>query len=106
MGLYLLLGCFMGAMAMLAVSLPIVYPIVSSLGFDPIWFGIVVVVFSETALISPPIGMNVFATNSIAPDIPITTIFKGSFGFMCMDILTVFVFYLFPSLITFLPNRM
>ena len=106
MGLYLLLGCFMGAMAMLAVSLPIVYPIVSSLGFDPIWFGIVVVVFSETALISPPIGMNVFATSSIAPDIPITTIFKGSIGFMCMDILTVFVFYLFPSLITFLPSRM
>ena len=106
MGLYLLLGCFMGAMAMLAVSLPIVYPIAMSLGFDPIWFGIVVVVFSETALISPPIGMNVFATSSIAPDIPITTIFKGSIGFMCMDIVTVFVFYLFPSLITFLPSRM
>lgn len=104
--LYLGLGCFMGAVGMMAVSLPIIYPIMMSLGYDPLWFGIIIVIFSETALISPPIGMNVYAAKSVVGDVPLTTIFKGCFGFMCMDVLTVFVLYLFPSIITFLPSLM
>lgn len=104
--LYLGLGCFMGAVGMMAVSLPIIYPIMMSLGYDPLWFGIIVVIFSETALISPPIGMNVYAAKSVVDDVPLTTVFKGSFGFMCMDVLTVVVLYVFPWIITFLPSLM
>jgi tripartite ATP-independent transporter DctM subunit len=104
--IYLLLGCFLSATGMMVISLPIFYPIMMDLGFDPVWFGIIVVVFVEMALITPPVGMNIYAVNSIASDVSITTIIKGSSRFLSMDILTVIVLTVFPEIVTFLPNLM
>lgn len=104
--IYLILGCFLSATGMMVISLPIFYPVMMNLGFDPIWFGIIVVIFVEMALITPPVGMNIYAVSSIAPEVPITTITKGAAYFLTMDTLTIIVLTIFPEIVTFLPNLM
>jgi tripartite ATP-independent transporter DctM subunit len=102
---WIILGMLIDAGGMMVVSLPVVYPIMISLGFDPIWLGIICVKFCDIALISPPVGMAVFATGSIT-DIPLHKIFAGSVRFLAMDIITIILFTLFPGIVTFLPNLM
>ncbi len=103
---YLILGTFMSGIGMMMVTLPLVVPVVVSLGYDPIWFGIIVIKMVEIAVITPPVGMNVYVTQGVAPDIPLQDVFKGILPFLAMDILTVALLIAFPQIILFLPRTM
>ena len=103
---YLVLGCVMDAYAIMVITTPIFAPLVTSLGYDLIWWGIIMVMVIEAGLISPPFGVNVFVLNGIAPEIPVRTIFKGVIPFFIADIVRIGILILFPSLILWLPSTM
>ncbi|MCO5162587.1 MAG: TRAP transporter large permease [Mesorhizobium sp.] len=103
---FLVMGCILDAMAMIILLVPIVYPVIVQLGFDPIWFGIIVVMTVELGLITPPVGMNVFVINSIARDVNLVTIFRGVFPFVLADILRLVLLIAFPAIVLFLPTTM
>jgi C4-dicarboxylate transporter, DctM subunit len=103
---YLLLGCVFDALAMILLTVPIFFPLVMALGYDPVWFGIIVVVVVELSLITPPIGMNLFVIHSVARDIPMTTIYKGILPFIFVDIIRLAILVLFPMFVLFLPKQM
>ena len=103
---YAILGMFMDAIGMLLLTLPVVYPAVIGLGYDPIWFGIIVVKMAEICLITPPIGLNCFVVNGVRPDIPLTEVFKGVGPFFIADVATIAVLIAFPEIITWLPKMM
>jgi tripartite ATP-independent transporter DctM subunit len=103
---YVILGMFMDAIGMLLLTLPVVYPAVIALGYDPIWFGIVVVKMAEICLITPPIGLNCFVVNGVRPDIPLTTVFRGIMPFFVADVVTVGLFLAFPQIILWVPQLM
>lgn len=96
--LFVLLGCVMDSLAMLLLTVPVVYPLIEAAGFDPIWFGIVAVITVELGLITPPVGMNVFVIKSVAPDVPIKDIFKGVLPFVLSDIVRLLLIISFPVL--------
>jgi C4-dicarboxylate transporter DctM subunit len=104
--MYFGLGCFLDAMAMTVLTTPIFFPIAMSLGFDPLWFGVLVVMAMEIAMITPPIGMNVFVISGIAQDVPMQTIFRGILPFLIADIFLVMLLILVPEIVLFLPNVM
>ena len=104
--LFLVLGCFLDAMAMIILMVPIVFPVILQLGFDPIWFGIVIVMTVELGLITPPVGMNVFVINSIAGHVGLPTIFRGVLPFVLVDVLRLVLLIAFPALVLFLPGSM
>ena len=106
MSLYVFLGMFLDAIGMMMLTLPIIFPAVMALGYDPIWFGIIIVKMCEICLITPPVGLNVYIVRSVAPDIPLEEIFRGIIPFVAMDVLTVALFIAFPQIITFLPYQM
>ena len=106
LSVYVFLGMFLDAIGMLMLTLPIIFPAVVSLGYDPIWFGIIAVKMCEICLITPPVGLNCYIVRSVAPDIPLEEIFRGIIPFVAMDILTVALFIAFPQIITFLPSQM
>jgi C4-dicarboxylate transporter DctM subunit len=101
---YLFLGCVMDVLTMVLLTIPVFLPLVLSLGFDPIWFAILVVRMTEIGAITPPIGINVYVISGVAPDIPMSTIFKGILPFFAADILLVTLLLLVPSVVLFLPN--
>jgi len=104
---YLFLGCVMDSMAMVLLTVPILYPLMcgaGGLGFNPIWFGIMIVIVVEMGLITPPVGINVFVIKGMAPDVPTYTIFKGIVPFLMMDILEIIILTVLPGIVTFLPN--
>ncbi|MBT4017073.1 MAG: TRAP transporter large permease [Alphaproteobacteria bacterium] len=101
---YAVLGMFMDAIGMLLLTLPVVYPAVIALGFDPIWFGIIVVKMAEICLITPPIGLNCYVVNGVRPDIPLQDVFKGIAPFFVADVVTVGLLLAFPGIILWLPN--
>ena len=103
---YLVLGCILESFSMVLLTVPIFYPIVQALGFDLIWFGIIVVVATEIGLITPPIGLNVFVVHSTIPDVPVTRIFSGIWSFVVADIVRLGLLLAVPSLVLFLPNLM
>lgn len=96
--LYMLLGCVMDSIAMLLLTVPVVFPVIAGAGFDPVWFGIVTVITVELGLITPPVGMNVFVIKTVAPEVPIIEIFKGVFPFVLSDLFRLALLILFPSL--------
>jgi C4-dicarboxylate transporter DctM subunit len=104
--MYLVLGCLMDAMAMVILTVPIVFPVVTALGFDPIWFGIVIVMTVELGLIHPPVGMNVFVIKSVIKDVNMSTIFVGVLPFVVTDLIRLVILILFPLLATWLPQHM
>ena len=106
MVMYLVLGCLMDAMAMIILTVPIIYPVIIKLGFDPIWFGIIIVITVELGLIHPPVGMNVFVIKSVVKDVSFTTIFKGVLPFVATDILRLIILIAFPIIALWLPGRM
>jgi tripartite ATP-independent transporter DctM subunit len=103
---FVLLGCVLDAMAMIILLVPIVFPVITQLGFDPIWFGVIIVMTVELGLITPPIGMNVFVINSITPEVSLIRIFQGVLPFVVTDILRLVILVLFPALVLFLPQTM
>lgn len=106
LGLFLVLGCILDAMAMIILLVPIVYPVIIQLGFDPIWFGVIVVMTVELGLITPPVGMNVFVINSIAREVSLVTIFRGVMPFVLTDIIRLIILVAFPAIVLFLPMTM
>ncbi|WP_108126151.1 TRAP transporter large permease [Saccharospirillum mangrovi] len=103
---YLVLGCFLEGFAMLVLTMPIFFPVIMALGFDPIWFGVLVVLTLEMGLISPPVGVNVFIVKSVAPGVALKDIFLGVMPFWLVMILAVAVLVAVPDLVLFLPNTM
>ncbi|MEP0944315.1 MAG: TRAP transporter large permease [Rhizobiaceae bacterium] len=103
---YAVLGMFMDAIGMLLLTLPVVYPAVIALGFDSIWFGIIVVKMAEVCLITPPIGLNCFVVNGVRPDIDLTTVFRGIALFFIADVITIGLLLAFPEIVTWLPSLM
>ncbi|TXL71976.1 TRAP transporter permease [Vineibacter terrae] len=106
MVMYLVLGCIMDAMAMIILTIPIIFPVIKALGFDPIWFGVIIVMTVELGLIHPPVGMNVFVIKSVVKDVKISTIFYGVLPFVITDILRLAILIALPVLATFLPSHM
>ena len=104
--MYLVLGCLMDAMAMIILTVPIIFPVIIALGFDPIWFGIIIVMTVELGLIHPPVGMNVFVIKSVVQDVSFTTIFKGVLPFVVTDIIRLVILIAFPIIALWLPSRM
>ncbi|WP_127107931.1 TRAP transporter large permease [Pararhodobacter zhoushanensis] len=103
---FVIAGCILDTMAMILLLVPIVYPVIIQLGFDPIWFGIIIVMVAELGLITPPVGINVFVINTIAKDVPLGTIFRGVLPFIATDILRLILLVVFPGLVLFLPSTM
>jgi C4-dicarboxylate transporter DctM subunit len=104
--MYLLLGAIMDELAMILLTVPVIFPVITQLGFDPIWFGVIVVMVVELGMIVPPIGMNVFVINSMARDVPLPTIYKGVAPFILSDLVRLTLLVVFPSLSLFLPSQM
>ena len=104
--MYLVLGCLMDAMAMIILTVPIIFPVIVALGSDPIWFGVIIVMTVELGLIHPPVGMNVFVIKSVVRDVSFTTIFKGVLPFVATDIVRLVILIAFPIIALYLPTRM
>jgi len=110
-GIYFIGGCFMDALAFVTLTVPIFFPVIMELGYDPIWFGIIIVMVTEMGVITPPVGINVYvvygvAKNVLEQEIPLEKIFKGIFPFLVAVILGVIILMIFPIIILFLPNLM
>ncbi|TWG92798.1 tripartite ATP-independent transporter DctM subunit [Mesorhizobium sp. J18] len=104
MMIYILLGCVLDSLAMILLTLPMFFPIVTGLGYDPVWFGIFVVMLVELGLITPPIGMNLFILRSVAPDVRLGTIIRGILPFIVSDIGRILLIAFFPIVALLLPN--
>lgn len=103
---YIILGMFFDGLAMLVVTMPVVYPIITGLGFDPIWFGVICVIVIEMGLITPPVGINVFVVKGVAANVPMGTIFRGVLPFWFAMAACLALLVAFPDIALFLPNQM
>lgn len=103
---YLVLGMFMDGLAMLVVTIPIFFPIITALGFDPIWFGVIAVIVIEMGMITPPVGLNVFVVKSVAQDVPMATIFRGVIPFWIAMAICLLAIILFPQIALTIPSAM
>lgn len=103
---YLIGGCFMDALGMIMLTIPIFYPVAISMGFDPIWFGVVIVLVTEMGVITPPVGVNVYVVKGIAPSVPLETIFVGALPFVISLCALVILLIMFPQVALFLPSLM
>ncbi|MCO6409465.1 TRAP transporter large permease [Hoeflea alexandrii] len=103
---YLVLGMFMDGLAMLVVTIPIFFPIITGLGFDPIWFGVVAVIVIEMGMITPPVGLNVFVVKSVAQDVPMATIFRGVIPFWVAMAVCLLAVIVFPQIALTIPSAM
>ena len=101
---YVCLGCVFESLSMILLTVPIFFPLIKELGFDPIWFGILVVVITEISLITPPVGLNVFVLRGVLPDVSTSRIFKGVTPFWVADLLRLTIIVLFPALSLWLPS--
>jgi TRAP-type C4-dicarboxylate transport system permease large subunit len=106
MAFYLVLGCLMDALSMVILTIPIIFPVITSLGFDPIWFGVIIVMTVELGLIHPPVGMNIFVIKSVIEDVKISTIFYGVMPFIATDIVRLIILIAFPAIALYLPSQM
>jgi len=103
---YLLLGCLMDSLAMIMLTIPVFYPVVTTLGYDPIWFGVVIVLVAEMGVITPPVGINVYVVAGVARDVPLQVIFRGAMNMMIALLLTALLLIIFPQIALFLPGLM
>jgi tripartite ATP-independent transporter DctM subunit len=103
---YLIGGCFMDALAMIMLTIPIFFPVVQTLGFDPIWFGVVIVLITEMGVITPPVGINVYVVYGVARDVPLEKIFKGVFPMLISLLVCNLLLILFPQIALWLPSLM
>lgn len=104
--IYLMGGCFMDALALILLTIPIFFPVAVSLGYDPIWFGVIIVMVTEMGVITPPVGVNVYVVSGVAKDVPLEVIFKGIFPLLMALIVTVMLMVIFPQIALFLPSFM
>lgn len=107
---YFLGGCFMDSLALVMLTVPIFFPLALDLGYDPIWFGIIIVMVTEMGVITPPVGINVYVVFGVARNLPggieLESIFKGTFPFMLAVLVGIIILFIFPEIILYLPNLM
>ncbi len=101
---YIILGCFMDSLSMILLTVPFVFPVVTAIGYDPVWFGVIVVTAAELGLITPPVGMNLFVIQGTVPGLPLATIVRGLPPFLAADILRLLLLVLFPGIALALPR--
>ncbi len=99
-------GCFMDAFALIVLTIPIFFPVIVALGYNPIWYGVMIVLLVEMAAITPPVGLNVFVIKNVAPEVPLNTIFKGITPFVAGLCVAIILIIVFPQIATFLPGFM
>ncbi len=104
--LYVLLGCILDGIAMIILTIPIIFPVITALGFDPIWFGVLMVMVLEMGLITPPVGLNVFIIKGVAGEVPLKVIFKGVLPFLAASVVAIAILMLFPQIALYIPTRM
>jgi TRAP-type C4-dicarboxylate transport system permease large subunit len=102
--IYVLLGTAMEELSMVLLTIPVFLPVILQLGFDPIWFGILIVVVVEIGLISPPVGMNLFVLKTLIPGVPQSTVFRGVLPFMLADVIRMALLIAFPIISLYLPR--
>lgn len=103
---YLIGGCFMDSFALVVLTVPILYPVIQRLGFDPIWFGVMIVLVAEMGVVTPPVGMNVYVIKGVFPEIPLEKMFKGIWPFLIGMFACAVLIMCFPQIVTFLPSFM
>ncbi len=103
---YLIGGCFIDALALIMLTIPIFFPVVSNLGYDPIWFGVIIVLVTQMGVITPPVGINIYVVNGIDKSIPLEDIFIGSLPFLIALIVGTLLLVAFPQIVLYLPNMM
>ena len=106
MVMYMILGCFMPNIPLMLLTIPLFFPVIMALGYDPIWFGVIVVILGETAVVTPPVGIVVYVVKGIAPDVPMSTIFRGVLPFILVDVMMLAILVVFPQVALFLPTLM
>jgi tripartite ATP-independent transporter DctM subunit len=102
--MYLILGCVMEIFSVMIITIPIFFPVIESLGFNPIWFGVVMTIMVEMGAVTPPVGINTYVVSGLAPDVPITVIFRGIMPFLLAMIVCLIIIIIFPNLALFLPK--
>ena len=102
----LVCGCFIPPAGIILMTAPILLPIITAAGFDPVWFGVIVTINMEIGLITPPVGLNLFVVNAIAPDVPTKTVLWGSVPYVMMMIVGIIIMSIFPSIATWLPDHL
>ncbi|GAI25975.1 unnamed protein product, partial [marine sediment metagenome] len=103
---YLIGGCFIDSLALILLTVPIFFPVITTLGFDPIWFGVIIVLVTQIGVISPPLGTNVYIISGVAKDVPLGTIFRGVIPFLIALIVCTAIIVAFPQVALFLPSLM
>jgi C4-dicarboxylate transporter DctM subunit len=103
---YIVLGALMDELAMILLTVPIFFPVVTAVGYDPIWFGVIIVVVVQIGLIAPPVGLNVFVIGGMARDVPLATIYRGILPFLAAQIVLLVLLSLWPGMALLLPNSM
>ena len=106
MVIYLALGLIMEELSMVLLTIPVFFPVIMSLGFDPVWFGILIVTIVEIGMISPPVGMSLFVVSSLLPQVKLSTIFKGVWPFVMADVVRLCILMAFPAITLILPSLM
>ncbi len=101
--IYLVAGCFIDALALITFTIPIFYPLVTNFGYDPIWFGVIIVLVTQMGIITPPVGINAYIVKGIAKDVPLTEVFIGCIPFLIALIIGTGIMIIFPKIVTFLP---
>ena len=104
--IYLILGCFIDVMAMILLTIPIFFPVIIALDLNPIWFGVIVVIVMEMAMITPPVGLNVYVISGVAKNVPMYTIFRGIIPFLLPMVVCAAILMIFPQVALFLPSTM
>jgi C4-dicarboxylate transporter, DctM subunit len=102
--IYVVLGTVMEELTMVLLTIPLFFPIVTSLGFDPVWFGVLIVMIVQIGLISPPVGMNLFVINALLPDVTLSQIFRGCWPFVAVLVFMLGLLIAFPQLSLWLPS--
>jgi len=104
--IYLVLGCLMDSLAMIMLTIPIFFPVITSLGFDPIWFGVIIVLVTGMGVITPPVGINAYVVAGVARDVPLHVIFRGAVRLLAAQVVTAALLILFPQIALWLPQLM
>lgn len=103
---YLFLGCLMDSLAMIMLTIPIFFPVVTTLGYDSIWFGVIIMVVTEMGVLTPPVGINVYVVGGIARDVPLHVIFKGAMYLLIAQLVLAILLIMFPQIALILPSYM
>jgi C4-dicarboxylate transporter DctM subunit len=105
--IYLILGMFIDPIAIMVMTLPVMFPIMTGVGYDPIWLGVIAIKLAEISLITPPVGLNVYVVRSASP-VPLTLedVFTGVWPFLVLDVITLALLIMFPQIVLFLPRLM